>query len=64
MDVDKNIMLSCHFLHEPIIYLVNGQHLWTITKYLDVLSPPITRMLGKPKKIRNKEPIKGWNQDE
>ncbi|RDY11827.1 hypothetical protein CR513_03447, partial [Mucuna pruriens] len=43
-------------VYHPIIYLVNDQHLWTTIEYPDVLPPPIKRMLGRPKKRRNKEP--------
>lgn len=41
--------------YAPVIYLVNGESLWTKTNVIDLRPFPIKRQPGRPKKKRNKE---------
>ncbi|XP_047167838.1 uncharacterized protein LOC124836707 [Vigna umbellata] len=41
----------------PMIYLINGHHLWEMTSQPDVLPPPKRMLPGKPKKKRR---LKAW----
>ncbi|XP_058725523.1 uncharacterized protein LOC131596801 [Vicia villosa] len=43
---------SCY---EPLIYPTNGENLWELTPYPDVLPPPTRRAPGRPKRRRNKD---------
>jgi len=37
-------------VYSPIVYLVNGQHVWETTEIPDVLPPPTKKMSGRLKK--------------
>jgi hypothetical protein len=41
--------------YKHIIYPVNGQSVWAVTRYNDLQPPPIRRQPGRPKKKRNRE---------
>ncbi|XP_027082284.1 uncharacterized protein [Coffea arabica] len=40
----------------PIIYPLNGEHLWKDLKQGPVLPPEIIKLLGRPKKVKRREP--------
>ncbi|XP_058723858.1 uncharacterized protein LOC131595515 [Vicia villosa] len=41
--------------YESLIYPTNGENLWELIPYPNVLPPPTRRAPGRPKKIRNKD---------
>jgi len=43
-------------VYSPIVYPVNGQHVWETTEMPDVLLPPTKKMPERPKKKRRLEP--------
>jgi len=46
---------TCEEIYISIIYPINGQNLWEITQYLDVLPPTKRIFPGRPKKKKRLE---------
>ncbi|XP_014511415.1 uncharacterized protein LOC106770102 [Vigna radiata var. radiata] len=62
LNLQREEFIPCCFrktTHEetytPIVYPINGQNMWEITPYVDVLPPPKRIMPGRPKKKRRLE---------
>ncbi|XP_058733836.1 uncharacterized protein LOC131605506 [Vicia villosa] len=48
----KDTYQACY---QPLIYPTNGENLWELTPYPDILPPPTRRAPGRPKRRRNKD---------